>query len=122
MRTFESIYKSIVQPYFDYCSPFWDTCERLLKDKLQIFQTRATRVLSGANYDTHSVDLLNMLSWNKLQNRRSGAKSVKSLLDDDICRVNYNAPIVRHTDTIVMTHRHNVMGEGLMGRNAPILI
>ena len=67
MHTLESIYKSLVQPYFDYCSPLWDTCGKLLKDKLQRFQTRAARVISGANYDTHSVDLLNMLSWDTLE-------------------------------------------------------
>ena len=72
----EFIYKSLVQPYFDYCSPLWDTCGKLLKDKLQRFQTRAARVISGANYDTHSVDLFNTLSRDTLENRRTGAKSV----------------------------------------------
>ena len=56
--------------------PLWDTCGKLLKDKLQRFQTRAARVISGANYDTHSVDLFNTLSWDTLENRRTGAKSV----------------------------------------------
>ena len=46
------------------------------KSKLQRFQTRAARVISGANYDTHSVDLFNTLSWDTLENRRTGAKSV----------------------------------------------
>ena len=32
-----------------YCSPLWDTCGKLLKDKLQRFQSRAARVLTGAN-------------------------------------------------------------------------
>ena len=59
MHTLEAIYKSFVQPYFDYCSLLWDTCGKFLKDKLQKFQSRAARVLSGASYDTHSVDLLN---------------------------------------------------------------
>ena len=43
---------------------------------MQRFQTRAARVILGANYNTHSVDLLNMLTWDTLENRRSGAKSV----------------------------------------------
>ena len=76
MHTLESVYKSLVQPYFNYCSPLWDTSGKLLKDKLQRFQCRATRVISGANYDTHSVDLLNMLSCDTLENGRSGATSV----------------------------------------------
>ena len=76
VHTLESIYKSLVQPYFDYCSPLWDTCRKLLKDKLQTFQTRAATVILGANHDIHSDDLLNMLSWNTLENQWSAAKSV----------------------------------------------
>jgi hypothetical protein len=26
-----TLYKSLVQPYFDYCSPLWDTCDKILK-------------------------------------------------------------------------------------------
>jgi len=49
--TSEKVYESLVQPYFEYSSPLWDNCGKLLKDKLQIFQSRASRVLSGGNYD-----------------------------------------------------------------------
>ena len=88
IHTLESIYKSLVQPYFDYCSPLWDTCGKLVKDKLQRFQSRAARVKSGASHDTQSVDLLNMLSCNTLEIRLSGAKSVlmyKTLNDHAHC-------------------------------------
>ena len=76
MHTLESVYKSLVQPYFDYCSPLWDTCGKLLRDKLQKFQSRAARVVTGANSESRSADVLNSLSWDTLENRRSGAKSV----------------------------------------------
>ena len=33
--TLEKVYKSLVQPYFEYCSPLWDNCGKLLKDQLQ---------------------------------------------------------------------------------------
>jgi hypothetical protein len=75
MHTLESVYKSLVQPYFDYCSPLWDTCGKLLRDKLQKFQSRAARVVTDANYESRSADVLNSLSWDTLENRRSGAKS-----------------------------------------------
>ena len=39
--TLKKVYKSLVQPYFEYCSPRWDNCGKLLKDKLQRFQSRA---------------------------------------------------------------------------------
>ena len=76
MHTLESVYKSLVQPYFDYCSPLWDTCGKLLRDKLQKFQSRAARIVTGANYESRSADVLNSLLWDTLENRRSGAKSV----------------------------------------------
>ena len=61
------------------------------RDKRQRFQTRAARVILGANHGTHSVDLLNILSWDTLENRRSGAKSVLmyKILND------HTAPVLR---------------------------
>ena len=35
------LYKSLTQPYFDYCSPLWDTCDKTLKDNLQTLKNRA---------------------------------------------------------------------------------
>ena len=35
--TLEKVYKSLVQLYFEYCSPLWDNCGKLQKDKLQDF-------------------------------------------------------------------------------------
>ena len=60
--TLEKVYKSLVQPYFEYCFPLWDNCGKLLKDKLQRFQSRAARVLTGANYDIPSADIIQTLS------------------------------------------------------------
>ena len=31
-------YASLIQSYFNYCSPLWDTCCKQLKDKLQKFK------------------------------------------------------------------------------------
>ena len=31
-----TLYKSLIQPYFDHCFPLWNTCDKMLKDKLQI--------------------------------------------------------------------------------------
>ena len=50
--------KSLIQPYFDYCSPLWDTCDKTLKDNLQTLQNRAARIIYGAHYDTRSKDLI----------------------------------------------------------------
>ncbi len=74
--TLKLIYNAIVQPYFDYCSPLWDNCGIGLRDRLQKFQNRAARVISGATYDVRSVDLIESLGWKHLELRRNYLKSV----------------------------------------------
>ena len=63
-------------PYFDYCSPLWDTCGKGLQDKVQKFQNRAARVISGVNYETRSSDVLESLGWETLDKRRLRNKAV----------------------------------------------
>ena len=78
VATLETVYKGLVKPYFEYyCSPLWDTCGKLLKDKLQLFQSRVARVLTGASYGICSADLIDSLSWQTLDDRR-------------LCKVNVN--------------------------------
>jgi hypothetical protein len=40
INTLQTIYKALVQPYFNYCSTLWGNCGKLLQDKLQRFQSR----------------------------------------------------------------------------------
>ena len=68
--TLQTIYKALIQPYFDYCSPLWDTCGKTLQDKLQKFQSRAARVITGASYDIRSTDVLDALGWQTLDVKR----------------------------------------------------
>ena len=70
------LYKSLIQPYFDYCSPLWDICDKFLKDKLQTLQNRAARIISGAKYDVRSEDILINLGLDSLEIRRRKLKSV----------------------------------------------
>ena len=67
-ETLHIIYKALILPYFDYCSPLWDNCGIVLKEKLQRFQNRAARVLTGVSYDTNSSELLERLNWKNLEN------------------------------------------------------
>ena len=75
MASLETVYKGLVQPYFEYCSLLLDTCGKLLKDKLLLFQSRAARVLRGVSYDIRSADLIDSLSWQTLDDRWRCAKS-----------------------------------------------
>ena len=56
-----TLYKALIQPYFDYCRPLWDTCDKTLKDKLQILQNRAARVILLQELDMIGLDLLQSL-------------------------------------------------------------
>ena len=63
------IYNSLVQPYFDYCSPVWDNCGVGLKEKLQKYQNRAARILTGATYDIRTVNVFETQLLRKLLKR-----------------------------------------------------
>ena len=76
LETLKLTYNALVQPYFNYCSPLWDNCGIGLRDKLQKFQNRAARVITGPTYDTRSVDVLNMLGWETLDQKRNYTKSI----------------------------------------------
>jgi hypothetical protein len=79
INTLQTIYKALVQPCFNYFSTLWGNCGKLLQDKLQRFQSRAARVITGATYDVRSLDILNTLSWETLENRIQGCVYVQSV-------------------------------------------
>jgi hypothetical protein len=76
VETVKLIYNALVQPYFDYCSLLWDNCGSGLREKLQRLQNRAARVITGSTFDIRSVDMLNMLGWESLDQRGNYTKSI----------------------------------------------
>ena len=64
--TLLGIYNAIVLSHFDYCSLVWDNCCEYLTDKLQKFQNRAARIITGRTYDVSSDDVLKELNWEPL--------------------------------------------------------
>ena len=76
LSTAKMLYYAIIQPYFDYCSPLWDNCASGLKNRLQKYQNRAARVITGATYDIRSSELLENLNWKSLDVRRNNLKSI----------------------------------------------
>ena len=74
--TLQTIYRALIQPYFDYCSPIWGVCDQRLKDKLQKFQNRVARIIVGASYEIRSADVLRSLAWENLETRRRTTKSI----------------------------------------------
>ena len=57
------IYKSLIQPHFHYCSSVWD------RSKLQKFQNRAARIITGTDYNVRSAESLRTLDWDNLERK-----------------------------------------------------
>ena len=58
------LYKTLVEPYFRYCSSAWRKCGASLIDKLQTLQNRAARAFSKVKFDeTDHEQLLKSLGW-----------------------------------------------------------
>lgn len=70
-----SLYKSLVIPYFDYCSMVWGNCGTVLRNKLQKLQNRAARIITRSGYEIRSSDILSSLNWCNLDIRRKRQKA-----------------------------------------------
>ena len=56
------MYKSLVLPYFGYCSLVWGNCNNTLN---------VARVISGDTYDIRSEGILRKFGWRNLDDRRT---------------------------------------------------
>ena len=56
--TLHTIFHSLIQPHFDYCSVVWGNCNKTLATKMQKLQNRSARVLTFSGYDTNADGLL----------------------------------------------------------------
>ena len=74
--TAEKVYSSLIDPYFNYCSPVWDDLGSQLSSKLQKLQNRAARVIAERSYETPSSNLLQELNWSKLNINRKKHKAI----------------------------------------------
>ena len=70
------IYKSLIQPYFDYCAQIWGCLGATLLNKLQKLQNRAFRIITRESYTTRSIDILSKLNIPNLEQRRNQQLSI----------------------------------------------
>ena len=61
------LYNALVRPYFTYCSTVWHQGNLTHIDKLKKLQNRAARIITNANYEIRSVDILNKLRWEPIK-------------------------------------------------------
>ena len=70
------IYKSLIQPYFDYCAQIWDCLGATLSNKVQKLKNRAFRIITRESYTTRSIDILSKLNIPNHEQRRNQQLSV----------------------------------------------
>ena len=71
-----AIYRSIIEPYFNYCCLVWDGLSETLSNKLQRLQNRAARVITGLPYTVRSTEIRKQLGWSSLSEMRSQQKAI----------------------------------------------
>lgn len=65
------VYKTMVQPLFDYCITIWGFCSDKLFNKIQRFQNRAARFITGNfDYNVRGINLVKQLGFQTLSERR----------------------------------------------------
>ena len=75
MHTAIKIYKSLIEPQFDYCSAVWDGLTQQPSEKLQKLRNRALKVITKSSYAASFRFLLNLLGWDNLSVRRAKQKA-----------------------------------------------
>ena len=75
-QTLITIYISMVQSQFYYCSVVWGCCSQSLSQKLQKLQNRAARVITFPNFASSIEELFRELRWVKLDRQRSVDKAI----------------------------------------------
>jgi hypothetical protein len=70
-----NVYRTIVEPYFDYCCIIWDGISDYLALAINL-ENRAAHIITGADYSRRSSDILNELGWAKLSEQRQKCKAV----------------------------------------------
>ena len=74
--TLLSIYNSLVQSHFDYCSLVWGNCGKASSNKLQNLQNHAARVITSSSDDVDVDSLFHKLSWKDLHSQRQIQKAL----------------------------------------------
>ena len=66
-----AVYKTLIQPHFDYCSQVWGCLGTTLQNKLQRLQNRAVRIITKRGYEYRSADILKKPGLPALDVRRN---------------------------------------------------
>ena len=73
--TLLSIYNSLLQSHFDYCSLVGGNFGKTSSNKLQKLQNRAARVITSSSYDVDVDSLFHKLNWKELHSQHQIQKA-----------------------------------------------
>ena len=63
------LYRTLVETHFRYCDIIWGQCNETLKDRLQLLQNKAARVIAKVKYkDADHLKLICQLGWLTIRN------------------------------------------------------
>ena len=62
IKSVQTMYKSLVEPYFRYCCPVWGVCGIMALDKLQKLQNCAARIVTNNPYNASFLPIIRKLS------------------------------------------------------------
>ena len=108
LGTLSSVYRSLVQPYFDYCSLVWGNCSKTRADQLQKLQNRAARIITKADYSVRSCDTLEELKWPTLNDRRAMQMNIMMYKVYRAAVPEYLTELFRLTPEV---HNYNLRGQ-----------
>ena len=77
LTTIQSMYRSLIEPYFRSCCSVWGVCSTTALNRLQNLQNRAARIATSSPYDASSQPLLKELGW----------PTVKELIETETARI-----------------------------------
>ena len=63
ISTVKTMYKSLVEPYFRYCSPVWGNAWVTYIEKLQKLQNRAAKLVTNSPFDVTALPVIRALQW-----------------------------------------------------------
>ena len=71
LKTLVMVYKTLIQPHFDYCSQIWDCLGVTWQNELQRLKNRAGRIITKRGYDYRSADIHDDLELANLSTKRN---------------------------------------------------
>ena len=88
----ETCYNTLIRPVVEYASIVWDPIKDKNKNKIEMVQRKAARMVTGDYRTTSSVtEMIKCLGWTSLEQRRKSAKaSMMFKITKDLVEVNTN--------------------------------